>query len=90
MKLEKLQFKTALDNQGRLWAYAYTSEAAFLQAFPPGEGFAELSFAGFFAIIDGDSRFAGIVLNGDSDAFYPIPRELFDDVKQALQGATGE
>ena len=82
--LEKLQFATARDNQGRTWAYAYTSEAEFLRAFAPGSKFAQLKFPDFFRLIDGDTQFAGIVLNAGSDASCPIPREVYGPVKVGL------
>lgn len=34
--LRTLRFKVAEDNQGRSWAYAYTSKYEFSQAFPKG------------------------------------------------------
>ena len=81
----KIQFKVGKDNQGRPWAYAYTSEAQFSKAFPQGGPFAEMSFPDVFKIIESDPKFAGIYLNSASDTFYPIPRELFDHVTRALQ-----
>jgi hypothetical protein len=85
-----LRLKTAEDNQGRTWAYAYTSEAEFLKALPPGSAFAELRFPDLFDIVNRDARFAGIFLNSASDISYPIPREVFLEVKQALQGPVGQ
>lgn len=86
--LQRLRFRTANDNQGRSWAYAYTNEAELSRAFPQGTPFAELKFADFFAIIERDARFAGIYLNAGSDAAYPVPRELFGTVKQVLPPPT--
>jgi hypothetical protein len=83
--LEKLRFKTALDNQGRLWAYAYTSQPEFSRAFPQGSRFIELGFRDFFGIVERDPRFAGIFLNAGSDASYPIPRTLFETVTKLLR-----
>lgn len=85
VRLDTLRFRTAQDNQGRMWAYAYTTQAELLRAFPQGTPYAELDFKAFFGIIDRDGRFAGIFLNAGSDASYPIPREVFDDVKEVLQ-----
>ena len=59
--LGRLRFKTAKDNQGHTWAYAYTNQAEFSRAFPQGSEFAELSFKDFFAIIERDDQFRGIV-----------------------------
>lgn len=85
---ERLRFKTAKDNQGRTWAYAYTNQAEFSRAFPQGGGFAELSFNDFFGIVERTPDFAGLYLNAGSDASYPIPRELFGQVKEALTRPT--
>ena len=85
VRLDKLRFRTAKDNQGRTWAYAYTSEEMLLKAFTQGSPYVKLSFVDFFGIIDRDSEFAGIFLNSGSDASYPIPRELFKDVKLVLR-----
>src|SRR3954466_12767848 len=74
--LDRLRFRTAQDNQGRMWAYAYTTQAELLRAFPQGSPYAELDFKDFFQIIERDPRFAGIFLNSRSDASYPIPREV--------------
>jgi hypothetical protein len=65
--LKRLRFKTAQDNQGRTWAYAYTSQAEFSRAFPKGSAYYELDFGDFFRIIDGNGEFAGIFLNSGSD-----------------------
>jgi hypothetical protein len=83
--LSKLRLRTANDNLGRTWAYAYTNMDDFLRAFGPGTPYVELKFADFFKIIDGDHKFAGIVLNSGSDAMYLIPREVFASVKDAIR-----
>lgn len=80
----EMRFKVATDNSGGLWLYAYTSEAEFSKALPQGSMFAAMSFPDVFEIVEADSRFAGIYLNSASDDFYPIPRELFEFVKQEL------
>jgi hypothetical protein len=81
----KFQFRTAQDNQGRTWAYAYTTQTELLRTFPQGTPYAELDFRDFFQIIERDGRFAGIFVNSGSEASYPIPRELFGKVKEVLQ-----
>ena len=83
--LDKLRFRTAQDNQGRMWAYAYTTQAELLRTFPQGSPYAELDFKQFFGIIERDGRFAGIFLNSGSDASYPIPREVFERVNEVLR-----
>jgi hypothetical protein len=88
VKPKKLPLKSSTDKDGRLWAQVYTSEAEFARVFPPGEGYAELRFEDLFRTIDPDVRFAGIMLNGGADAFYPIPRELFGEVRRAIERAT--
>jgi hypothetical protein len=80
--LDRLRFRTALDNQGRIWAYAYTTQAELLKIFPQGSPCAELEFKDFFRIIERDGKFAGIILNSGSDASYPIPLEVFDKVQE--------
>ncbi|HUE73842.1 MAG TPA: SseB family protein [Pirellulaceae bacterium] len=80
----KIRLKTGADNQGRVWVYAYTSRAEFHKAFPQGGAFAEMSFPDLFKIVESEQQFAGIYLNSASDASYPIPRELFDQVRNAL------
>jgi hypothetical protein len=76
-----LRFRTAQDNQGRTWAYAYTTQAELLRSFPQGSPYVELAFRDFFDHIERDARFAGIFLNSGSDSSYPIPREVFEAVK---------
>jgi len=83
----KLRLKTGVDNQGRNWAYAYTSRAEFDKAFPRGGPFAEMSFPDFFKVIELNGRFAGINLNSASDTSCPIPKELFERVKRILKEA---
>jgi hypothetical protein len=85
VKLDKLRFRTAQDNQGRMWAYAYTTQAELLRSFPQGSPYTELDFKDFFQITERDGKFAGIFLNSGSDASYPIPREVFDKVKEVLR-----
>jgi len=85
VKLDTLRFRTAQDNEGRMWAYAYTTEAELLRTFPQGSPYAELEFRDFFQIIERDGKFAGIFLNSGSDSSYPIPRELFEKVKEILR-----
>jgi hypothetical protein len=58
--------------------------------FPQGSPYAELEFKDFFQIIEQNEKFAGIFLNSSSDSSYPIPRELFEKVKEILQGAGRE
>jgi hypothetical protein len=84
--LDELRFRTAQDNQGHLWAYAYTTQAELLRTFPHGTPYAELEFKDFFQIIERDGNFAGILLNSGSDDSYPIPREVFEKVKEVLRG----
>ena len=79
-----LRLRTGLDNQGRPWVYAYTSETNLSSAFPNGSPFVEMSFANLFKIVEPDQKFAGIYLNSSSDTFYPIPRELFVHLKQSF------
>ena len=83
--LDKLHFRTAQDNQGRMWAYAYTTQAELLRALPQGSPYAELDFKDFFHIIERDGTFAGIFLNSGSESSYPIPREVFEKVKEVLK-----
>jgi hypothetical protein len=83
--LSKLRFRTANDNLGRTWAYAYTNMDDFLRTFGPGTPYVELKFTDFFKIIDGEHKFAGIVLNSGPDAMYLIPREVFARVKDAIR-----
>ncbi len=83
--LDKLRFRAAQDNQGRMWAYAYTTQAELLRTFPQGTPYAELEFKDFFQIIERDGKFAGIFLNSGSDSSYPIPREVFEKVKEILR-----
>uniref|UniRef100_Q478D4 SseB protein N-terminal domain-containing protein n=1 Tax=Dechloromonas aromatica (strain RCB) TaxID=159087 RepID=Q478D4_DECAR len=85
--LGKLRLRTALDNQGNVWAYAYTSAAELSKAFPKGASHAELTFPVFFSIIEANPQFRGIYLNSASDSLYPIPRELFQSVKTLLPGS---
>ena len=85
----KIRLKTGADNRGRLLAYAYTSREEFSKAFPQGGPFAEMKFADVFTIIERDSQFGGIYLNSASDAMCPIPRELFDRVKQIVRREQG-
>jgi hypothetical protein len=85
VKLDKLHFRTAQDNQGRMWAYAYTTQGELLRTFPQGSPYAELDFKDFFQIIERDGTFAGIFLNSGSDSSYPIPREVFGQVKEVLR-----
>lgn len=82
----KLRLRTALDNQGNVWAYAYTSAAELSKAFPTGASYAELTFPVFFGIIEASPQFRGIYLNSASDSLYPIPREVFPVVKTLLLG----
>jgi hypothetical protein len=83
--LDKLRFRTAQDNEGRMWAYAYTTQAELLRTFPQGSPYAELEFKNFFQIIERDGKFAGIFLNSGSDASYSISREVFEKVKELLK-----
>jgi hypothetical protein len=83
--LNKLRFRTAQDNQGRMWAYAYTTQSELLRTFPQGTPYAELAFKDFFGIIERDGKFAGIFLNSGSDASYAMPRELFEKLKEVLR-----
>lgn len=83
--LNRLRFKSALDNQGRMWAYAYTNKNLFEKTFPPSSEFAEISFRDFFGIIDSNQQFAGIYLNAGSDSSYPIPRQVFSILNETLR-----
>jgi hypothetical protein len=83
--LDKLHFRTDQDNQGRMWAYAYTTQAELSRSFPKGTPYVELKFQDFFQIIQRDGKFAGIFLNSGSDASYPIPHEVFEKVKEILR-----
>lgn len=85
MATGELRLKTAADNQGNLWAYAYTNQEEFSQAFPEGGAYAELAFADLFSIIEANPLFAGIYLNSATDSSYPIPREIFERVKKQLE-----
>ena len=85
VKLDKLRFKTDRDNQGRMWAYAYTSQPELLRAFPQGTPYVEIAFPSFFDIINKDGNFAGIFLNSGSDCSYPIVGELFSVVSALLK-----
>ena len=89
MTLDRLRFRTAQDNEGRMWAYAYTTQEELLRSFPQGTPYIELVFKDFFAIIEQDNQFAGIFLNSGSDASYPILRETFHTVKELLQQSAG-
>ncbi len=83
----KLRLRTAVDNQGNVWAYAYTNAAELSKAFPNGASYVELTFPVFFGIIEANPQFRGIYLNSASDSLYPIPRELFQAVKALLPGS---
>ena len=85
VKLDTLRFRTAQDKEGRMWAYAYTTQTELLRTFPQGSPYTELDFKDFLQIIEQDAKFAGIFLNSGSDSSYPIPRELFEDVKKVLR-----
>jgi hypothetical protein len=85
LTLDKLRFRTAQDNQGRMWAYAYTTQVELLRTFPQGSPYTELEFKDFFQVIERDRTFAGIFLNSGSDSSYPIPREVFEQVKEILR-----
>lgn len=84
----KLHLRTAVDNQGNVWAYAYTSSAELSKAFPSGASYVEMTFQVFFNIIESNSQFRGIHLNSASDLLYPIPREQFPSVKTLLSGVS--
>ena len=85
----KLRFMTAQDNEGNEWAYAYTTQAEFERLIPSATPFIELGVTHFFEIVERDNRFRGIFVNAGSESSYPIPRELFDDVKNALGETDG-
>jgi hypothetical protein len=85
-KPKKVLVKTGKDNQGSVWAYAYTNRQEFSRVFPARGGFAEMSFKSFFDMIEPDGQIRGIVLNSGSDTSFYIPRELFETVKQVLPG----
>jgi hypothetical protein len=85
----RIRFKVAHDNQGRQWAYGYTSEEELLKALPQGSPYVKLELNDFFRMIDEDAKFAGIMLNSGGDSSCPIPRELFDRVKAGLQAGGG-
>lgn len=81
----QVRLKTGVDKQGNPWLYAYTSTTEFSKAFPDGSAYAEMSFQDVFNIANTNRQFAGLCLNSASDLSYPIPRELFDFVVQALR-----
>ena len=78
-------WRTSVDNEGGIWAHFYTDETELLNAIPEGATYAEMKFADAFSVIDTNSQFRGIQMNSASDAFYPIPRELFKQVNRELQ-----
>ncbi|HUG68222.1 MAG TPA: SseB family protein [Pirellulaceae bacterium] len=82
-----LRIKTARDNQGREWAYAYTDESELLAAFPKGSPYVQLRFGDAFAIVAGDPRFGGIFINHTDQYKYLIPIEVFKDVQAELDAA---
>jgi type III secretion system (T3SS) SseB-like protein len=84
---QPLRIKTATDNEGREWAYAYTDEAELLAAFPDGSPFVQLRFPDAFGIVARDSKFGGIFLNRTEKYSYLIPREVFDTVQTELDAA---
>lgn len=81
---EPLRMKTASDDQGRDWVYAYTDESELLAAFPEGSNFVAMPFRDAFEIIARDPRFGGISINRTEKYFYVIPREVFDTVQAEL------
>jgi hypothetical protein len=86
----KLRLRVDYDNQGRLWAYVYTDEKEFLEAFPEGTKFVEMAFTDFFAMVESDSRFAGIYFNSSPEFTYVIPRELFPEVRKIVDDKLGK
>ena len=82
-----LRIKTATDNEGREWAYAYTDESELLAAFPNGCPYVQLRFGDAFAVVTGDSRFGGIFINHTDQYKYLIPIEVFDVVQSELDAA---
>jgi hypothetical protein len=83
------KWRVAADKNGDFWAYFYTDLDEFRSTFPQGGQFAELAFQDAFQIVESDSKFRGIFLNSNSKQFYPIPREMFPNVRQTLD-ATGD
>src|SRR5690606_23322483 len=81
--LPTLRLYTGLDNEGRPWAYIYTTSAAFAKAFPRGGKYAEMSFVDVFELVEKDEQFGGIFINANSDK-YPIPREMMPHVRSVL------
>jgi hypothetical protein len=84
-KETQTQWKTGLDKNGDVWAYFYTSEAELSAASPAGSRFVEMSFKDAFGIVDDNSNSRGIYMNSASEHFYPIPREVFADVRRAIE-----
>lgn len=87
--LDALRFRVGTDGQGREWAYVYTSQNELIETFGEGTPYIELSFRDFFEIAVLETLFAGIFINSGSEDSYPIPRELFDDVRNALDETGG-
>lgn len=81
---EPLRLKTASDNEGRDWVYAYTDESEVLAAFPQGSDFVAMPFRDAFGIVARDARFGGISINRTEKYLYLIPREVFDMVQAEL------
>jgi hypothetical protein len=84
---DRLKLKTAVDTQGSLWAYAYTSKSELTKAFPKGSQYAEMTFPSFFKIIEPNPQFGGIYLNSASDTRYPLPRQVFNSIKAQMPHA---
>ena len=79
------RWKTAVDNNGDVWAYFYTDESELLKAIPEGATYVEMRFPDAFSVIESNSQFRGIYLNSASEEFYPIPQELFTQVSRVIK-----
>ena len=79
---DKIPLRVGADAEGRHWVYAYTSRAFFAAALPAGSHSATVQFAALFETVDADAKLAGIILNPGSASGYPIPRSVFDQVRQ--------
>ena len=80
-----LMLRVGADKQGRLWAFAYTSEATFADAFPQGSDCAAIRFVRLIEIIHSNDQLTGVFLNSASDTAYPVSKELFGEVEHALR-----
>jgi hypothetical protein len=77
---DTLHLKVANDNNGRPWAYMYTSEDELRSAFPDGTPFVTLTFEAALGLISQDARFGGISINHSKAKMYMLPREVFAQI----------